>query len=100
MHVLYQMFGRGNVPDPIDSWYPRWSTEEWSYRSCSNWPPGLSLETHQDLLANLEHLYFAGESLSVQYFEFFHGKMNYLPILFSSMVCRCCFMCVCVPVGG
>jgi polyamine oxidase len=74
MEVLRTMFG-SNIPDPIDFMYPRWSTEPWAYGSYSNWPPGLSLETHQNLRANLGRLWFAGEATSVGYFGFLQGKM-------------------------
>ncbi|EPE27798.1 FAD/NAD(P)-binding protein [Glarea lozoyensis ATCC 20868] len=72
MEVLRTMFG-SDIPDPIDFMYPRWSTEPWAYGSYSNWPPGLSLETHQNLRANLGRLWFAGEATSVGYFGFLQG---------------------------
>jgi polyamine oxidase len=73
MEVLRSMFGK-DIPDPIDFMYPRWSTEPWAYGSYSNWPPGLSLETHQNLRANLGRLWFAGEATSVGYFGFLQGN--------------------------
>jgi polyamine oxidase len=72
MSVLKSMFG-DDIPDPIDFMYPRWSTEPWAYGSYSNWPPGYSIEMHQNLRANLGHLYFAGEALSAEYFGFLQG---------------------------
>jgi len=72
MAVLRNMFG-SDIPEPIDFMYPRWSTEPWAYGSYSNWPPGMSIETHQNLRANLNHLYFAGEATSSQYFGFLQG---------------------------
>lgn len=71
--VLRDMFGPENVPDPIAFTYPRWSLEPWSYGSYSNWPPGTSLEMHQNLRANVGPLYFAGEHTSTEYFGFLHG---------------------------
>jgi polyamine oxidase len=72
MEVLRSMFGN-DIPDPIDFMYPRWSTEPWAYGSYSNWPPGYSIEMHQNLRANLENLYFAGEALSAEYYGFLQG---------------------------
>ena len=73
MAVLRDMFGEANVPDPIAFFYPRWTTEPWAYGSYSNWPPGTSLQMHQNLRANLGRLYFAGEATSAEYFGFLHG---------------------------
>ena len=71
--VLRSMFGEANVPEPIAFMYPRWSLEPWAYGSYSNWPPGTSLEMHQNLRANVGRLYFAGEATSTEYFGFLHG---------------------------
>ncbi|KAL8850499.1 MAG: hypothetical protein Q9221_004547 [Calogaya cf. arnoldii] len=71
--VLRNMFGAQNVPEPIAFMYPRWSLEPWAYGSYSNWPPGTTLEMHQNLRANVGRLYFAGEATSAQYFGFLHG---------------------------
>lgn len=73
MAVLRSMFGAQNVPEPIDFMYPRWSTEPWAYGSYSNWPPGLTLESHQNLRANLGRLWFAGEATSAEYYGFLQG---------------------------
>lgn len=71
--VLRNMYGEANVPDPIAFLYPRWSLEPWAYGSYSNWPPGTSLEMHQNLRANVGRLYFAGEATSTEYYGFLHG---------------------------
>ncbi|KAL8731864.1 MAG: hypothetical protein Q9166_003148 [cf. Caloplaca sp. 2 TL-2023] len=71
--VLRNMFGAENVPEPIAFMYPRWSLEPWALGSYSNWPPGTTLEMHQNLRANVGRLYFAGEATSAQYFGFLHG---------------------------
>ncbi|KAL8765096.1 MAG: hypothetical protein Q9209_007719 [Squamulea sp. 1 TL-2023] len=71
--VLRNMFGAENVPEPIAFMYPRWSLEPWVYGSYSNWPPGTTLEMHQNLRANVGRLYFAGEALSANFFGFLHG---------------------------
>lgn len=73
MAVLKSMFG-SDIPDPIDFMYPRWSTEPWAYGSYSNWPAGMSIETHQNLRSNLGRLWFAGEATSVPYFGFLQGS--------------------------
>ncbi|KAL8834954.1 MAG: hypothetical protein Q9170_003531 [Blastenia crenularia] len=73
LDVLRDMFGAENVPEPIAFLYPRWSLEPWAYGSYSNWPPGTTLEMHQNLRANVGNLYFAGEATSAEYFGFLHG---------------------------
>ncbi|KAI1213152.1 putative flavin-containing polyamine oxidase [Annulohypoxylon truncatum] len=73
MAVIRAMFPDIEIPDPIDFMYPRWSLEEWSYGSYSNWPVGMTLEKHQNLRANLDRLWFAGEATSAQYYGFLHG---------------------------
>lgn len=71
--VLRSMFGEAIVPEPIAFMYPRWSLEPWAFGSYSNWPPGTSLQMHQNLRANVGRLHFAGEATSTQYFGFLHG---------------------------
>jgi len=73
MAVLREMFPDVDVPEPIAFMYPRWTTEPWAYGSYSNWPVGTTLENHQNLRANIERLYFAGEHTSAEYFGFLHG---------------------------
>ncbi|KAL8721307.1 MAG: hypothetical protein Q9225_001967 [Loekoesia sp. 1 TL-2023] len=73
LDVLRSMFGNENVPDPVAFMYPRWSLEPWAYGSYSDWPPGTTLEMHQNLRANVDRLYFAGEATSAEYFGFLHG---------------------------
>lgn len=73
LDVLRDMFGAQNVPEPIAFMYPRWSLEPWAYGSYSNWPPGTSLEMHENLRANIGRLYFAGEATSTEYYGFLHG---------------------------
>ncbi|KAL9612346.1 MAG: hypothetical protein Q9167_003033 [Letrouitia subvulpina] len=71
--TLRQMFGEENVPEPIDFMYPRWSTTPWAYGSYSNWPPGLTLEGHQNLRRNNGRLWYAGEATSSEYYGYLHG---------------------------
>ncbi|TFL00924.1 putative flavin-containing polyamine oxidase [Pterulicium gracile] len=73
MAVLRQMYPNTTIPEPIDFMYPRWSTTPWSYGSYSNWPVGVTLKSHQNLRANLDRLYFAGEAGHPQFFGFLHG---------------------------
>ncbi|KAI1338251.1 amine oxidase [Xylariaceae sp. FL0016] len=73
MAVLAAMFPDKDIPEPIDFMYPRWSTEPWAYGSYSNWPVGMTLEKHQNLRANVERLWFAGEATSAQYYGFLQG---------------------------
>ncbi|ERS95300.1 polyamine oxidase (propane-1,3-diamine-forming) [Sporothrix schenckii 1099-18] len=73
MAVLRSMFPDIDVPDPLAILYPRWSLEEWAFGSYSNWPVGMTLEKHQNLRANVGHLWFAGEANSAEYFGFLHG---------------------------
>jgi len=70
MAVLQAMFPNVTLPDPIAFMYPKWSLEPWSYGSYTNWPPGTSLEMHQNLRANVGRLYFAGEATHPEYYGF------------------------------
>ncbi|KAI8208639.1 Polyamine oxidase [Colletotrichum sp. SAR 10_65] len=72
MEVLRDMFQR-EIPDPIDFYHHNWTREPWAYGSYSNWPPGLTLEMHQNIRANLGNLWFAGEATHPQYFGFLQG---------------------------
>ncbi|KAJ5911550.1 uncharacterized protein N7473_000853 [Penicillium subrubescens] len=71
--VLRKMFPDQKIPEPTAFLYPRWSTEPWSYGSYSNWPPATTLEMHENLRANTDRLWFAGEATSPTYFGFLHG---------------------------
>ncbi|KAL5363028.1 amine oxidase [Aspergillus floccosus] len=73
MAVLREMFPDKNVPDPIAFKYPRWTSVPWAYGSYSNWPVGTTLEVHQNLRANVDRVWFAGEAISAQYFGFLQG---------------------------
>jgi polyamine oxidase len=73
MKVLRSMFPDVEVPDPIAFSYPRWTTTPWSYGSYSNWPPSTTLEMHQNLRANVDRLWFAGEHTSSSYFGYMQG---------------------------
>ncbi|KAF4332776.1 n1-acetylpolyamine oxidase [Fusarium beomiforme] len=73
VEVLQLMFPDKNVTKPTAFTYPRWSTELWAYGSYSNWPVGMTLEKHQNMRANVERLWFAGEANSAEFFGFLHG---------------------------
>ena len=73
MRVLRQMFPEKNVPEPVAFTFPRWDSTEWAYGSYSNWPAGTTLEMHQNLRANVDRLWFAGEATSTEYFGYLHG---------------------------
>ncbi|KAI1827420.1 amine oxidase [Xylaria intraflava] len=73
LEVLRAMFPDKDIPEPIAFFYPRWSTEDWAFGSYSNWPVGMSLERHQNLRANVDRLWFAGEGTSAEYFGFLQG---------------------------
>ncbi|KAH8686438.1 putative flavin-containing polyamine oxidase [Ilyonectria robusta] len=73
MKVLKSMFPDKDIPEPTAFMYPRWSEEEMSFGSYSNWPVGMTLEKHQNLRANVDRLWFAGEANSAQYYGFLHG---------------------------
>ncbi|CVL03958.1 related to polyamine oxidase precursor [Fusarium mangiferae] len=73
MEVLRAMFPDKHIPEPTAFMYPRWSMEEWSYGSYSNWPVGMTLEKHQNLRANVDRLWFAGEANSAEFFGYLHG---------------------------
>ena len=72
MVTLRNMYGP-DIPDPIDFFYPRWGHTPWAYGSYSNWPPGLTLEGHQNLRANVGPVSFAGEATSAEFYGYLHG---------------------------
>jgi polyamine oxidase len=73
MKVLRSMFPDIEVPDPVAFTYPRWTTTPWAYGSFSCWPAGTTLEMHQNLRANVDKLWFAGEHTSASYFGYMQG---------------------------
>jgi polyamine oxidase len=73
MDVLRSMFPDRDVPEPDAFLFPRWNEYAWARGSFSNWPPATSLETHQNLRANVHRLWFAGEHTSAGYFGYMQG---------------------------
>lgn len=45
----------------------------WAFGSYSNWPVGVTLEKHQNLRANVDRLWFAGEASSSLWFGYMQG---------------------------
>ncbi|KAI9656126.1 MAG: hypothetical protein M1831_004697 [Alyxoria varia] len=59
---------------PVDFMFPRWASDTpWAFGSYSNWPPGVTLQQHQNLRANVGGLWFAGEATSAQYYGYLQG---------------------------
>lgn len=73
MDVLRAMFPNTTVPEPTAFAYPRWGTTPWAYGSFSCWPAGTTLEMHENLRANVDRLWFAGEHTSATYFGYMQG---------------------------
>ncbi|KAI0534429.1 putative flavin-containing polyamine oxidase [Xylaria digitata] len=73
MDVLQSMFPGVDIPQPLAFTYPRWSDIPWAYGSFSVWPPGTTLEMHENLRANVSRLWFTGEHTSASYFGYMQG---------------------------
>lgn len=73
MAVLRKMYPDLDIPEPTAFMYPRWTMTPWAHGSYSNWPAATTLEMHENLRANVNRLWFAGEATSAQYFGFLHG---------------------------
>lgn len=73
MDVLRAMFPNVTVPEPTAFAYPRWGTTPWAYGSFSCWPAGTTLEMHENLRANVDRVWFAGEHTSATYFGYMQG---------------------------
>lgn len=73
MAVLRSMFPGVDIPEPTAFVYPRWTQTPWAYGSFSCWPAGTTLEMHENLRANVDRLWFAGEHTSASYFGYMQG---------------------------
>lgn len=91
LEVMRTMWGEDAVAsggEVLDFLYPRWGLEPWVRGSYSNWPPGMTLEEHQNLRASLGRLYFAGEATSSQYFGYLQGAY-YEGVMAGEKVAAC-----------
>ncbi|KAF8961609.1 hypothetical protein BDZ97DRAFT_1905477 [Flammula alnicola] len=73
MGVVRSMFPNVTVPEPLEFFFPRWHTNPLFRGSYSNWPPSFASQHLDNLRANVERLFFAGEATSRKYFGFLHG---------------------------
>ncbi|GLB44648.1 putative flavin containing amine oxidoreductase [Lyophyllum shimeji] len=71
--VLQSMYPNITVPAPLDFKFNRWRSDPLYRGSYSNWPPSFVKQHHDNLRANVERLYFAGEATTQKYFGFLHG---------------------------
>ncbi|KAF9003063.1 amine oxidase [Cyathus striatus] len=71
--VLQSMFPNVTIPEPSDFFFPRWHSDPLFRGSYSNWSPSFTNPYHDNLRANIDRLYFAGEATSIKYFGFLHG---------------------------
>lgn len=73
MSVLRSMYPNITLPDPLDFTFPRWHADPLYRGSYSNWPSSFITQHHDNLRANVDRLFFAGEATSQKYFGFLHG---------------------------
>ncbi|KAK0432128.1 amine oxidase [Armillaria borealis] len=76
LDVLQHMFPDITIPEPTDFYFPRWNADPLYRGSFSNWPPSFFSEHHENLRANVDRLYFAGEATSQKYFGYLHGAYD------------------------
>lgn len=69
--VLQNMFPNVTIPELLDFKFPRWCSDPLYRGSYSNWPPSFFSEHHDNLRANVDRLFFAGEATSQKYFGSF-----------------------------
>jgi len=68
MSVVRSMFSNVTVPEPSEFFFPRWHSNKLFRGSYSNWPPAFTSQHLDNLRANVNRLYFAGEATSRKYF--------------------------------
>ena len=68
MEVLCAMYPNITVPQPVDIYFPTWASDKLFRGSYSNWGPSYVPTHSENLKATLDHLWFAGEATSVQWF--------------------------------
>ncbi|KAF9556448.1 amine oxidase [Agrocybe pediades] len=72
MGVIRAMHPNITVPDPLEFFFPRWHSNPLFRGSYSNWPTAFTSQHLDNLRANIDRLYFAGEATSRKYFGFLH----------------------------
>ncbi|KAG6909773.1 hypothetical protein DXG01_015489 [Tephrocybe rancida] len=73
LRVLQSMYPNITIPAPMDFKFARWFSDPLFRGSYSNWPPSFVSQHHDNLRANVERLYFAGEATSQDYYGYLHG---------------------------
>jgi hypothetical protein len=68
MGVVRSMFPNVTVLEPTEFFFPRWHTNPLFRGSYSNWPPAFASQHLDNLRANVDRLFFAGEATSRKYF--------------------------------
>ncbi|KAG6887634.1 hypothetical protein C0992_011411, partial [Termitomyces sp. T32_za158] len=68
MDVLRIMYPNVTIPEPLDFMFYRWHNDPLYRGSYSNWPPSFVRQHHDNIRANVERLYFAGEATSQDYY--------------------------------
>ncbi|KAG4428409.1 hypothetical protein IFR05_016106 [Cadophora sp. M221] len=77
LDLLREMFGVENVPEPTAFMLPKWGELEWAKGSFSNWPPGFTLDEHDDLRRTVGgRLWWAGEHTSREWYGYLHGAFD------------------------
>ncbi|KAK7041761.1 hypothetical protein VNI00_009050 [Paramarasmius palmivorus] len=73
LSVLGTMFPNRKLPHLEDFYFQRWHSDPLYRGTYSNWPPSFLPEHFDNLRANVDRLWFAGEATSFKYFGFLHG---------------------------
>ncbi|KAJ7482309.1 amine oxidase [Mycena galericulata] len=71
--VLQAMYPNIEIPKPDAFWLPHWRADPLYRGSYSNWPASFFNAHHENLAANVDRLFFAGEYIDKIYFGFLHG---------------------------
>ncbi|KDR74115.1 hypothetical protein GALMADRAFT_269603 [Galerina marginata CBS 339.88] len=73
MGVVRSMFPKATIPEPLEFFFPHWHSNPLFRGSYSNWPPSFASQHFDNLRANVDRLFFAGEATSRKYFGYLHG---------------------------
>ncbi|KAJ7135784.1 amine oxidase [Mycena epipterygia] len=71
--VLKSMYPKISIPKPLDIWFRHWHSDPLYRDSYPNWPASFRSEYHDNLVANVGRLYFAGDHTDKLYYGFVHG---------------------------